>query len=83
MNQFKSLRGDEISDPPIECNIQPPEVYFKSFISPPKTIPVVLAIIWIRNHLSVDNVDVDVYPSEYPFESTSESVPDPDTTLIK
>ena len=35
------------------------------------------------NHHSIDNSDVNVPTSEFPFESNSESIPDPDTTLIK
>ena len=35
------------------------------------------------NHHDIYNSDVGVHFSEYPFESTSESVPDTDTTLIK
>ena len=35
------------------------------------------------NHHVIDNGDVEVHPSEYPFESTSESVPGADTTMIK
>ena len=35
------------------------------------------------NNNDVDNGDVEVYPSDYPFESTSESVPNTDTTMIK
>ena len=31
----------------------------------------------------MDNSDVELYPSEYPSEYTSDSVPDPDITLIK
>ena len=43
----------------------------------------VLDITGRLNHHSIDNGDVEVYPSEYPFEYTSDSIPDPDTTLIK
>ena len=35
------------------------------------------------NHHVIDNVDVEVHPSEYPFESISEYVPYTDTTTIK
>ena len=35
------------------------------------------------NHHTIDHVDVEVYPSEFPVESNSESVPDLETTLIK
>ena len=37
----------------------------------------------ILNHHSIDNGDVEFHPLEFPFESNSESVPDPDTTPIK
>ena len=37
----------------------------------------------ILNHHDVDNGDVEVYPSDYPFESTYESITDLDTTPIK
>ena len=33
------------------------------------------------NHNVIDNGDVEVHPSEFPFESNSESVPDTDTTV--
>ena len=35
------------------------------------------------NHHSIDNGDVEVFPSEYQFEYTYDSVPDPYTTTIK
>ena len=35
------------------------------------------------NHHVIDNGDVEVHSSEYRFQSTSDSVLDPDTTLIK
>ena len=35
------------------------------------------------NHHAINNGDVELYPLDYPFESTSESVTDPDTTPIK
>ena len=35
------------------------------------------------NHHAIDNVNFEVPPSYFPFESNSESVPDPDTTPIK
>ena len=37
----------------------------------------------ILNHHDINNGNVEVHPSEYPFESTSESVPDSNTTPIK
>ena len=35
------------------------------------------------NHHVLDNVDVEVHPSDFPFEYNPESVPDTDTTTIK
>ena len=35
------------------------------------------------NHHDIDNGDVEVHTSKFPVEFNSESVPDPDTTLIK
>ena len=43
----------------------------------------VLAIVGRLNHHAMDNGDVEVHPSEFPVEFNSESVPDPDTALIK
>ena len=83
INQSNSLRGDEPTEPPREWNNQPPEVHFKYRTSPPKTSPVVLYIIGRLNCLSVDNGYVEVYPVEYPFEYTCDSVTDPDTASIK
>ena len=37
----------------------------------------------IFNRHDIDNGGVEVHPSDYQFESNSESVPDPDTTKIK
>ena len=83
MNYFNSLRGDEQTDPPREWNIQPTQVQLKPRTSPPKTSPVVLPIMVSLTHHAVYNGVVDVYPSEYLFEYTSNSVPYPDTTPIK
>ena len=83
MKHFNSLRGNEPTEPPRERNSQPTEVHFKYCTSPPKTSPVVWAIVGRINHRAVDNGYVEIYPSYYPFESTSDSVPDPYTTLIK
>ena len=83
MNQFKEIHGDEPTGTPIEWNSQPPEVHFKSRISYPKISPMVSAILEIPNHHSVDNSYVDIFPSYYPLEYTSESVPDPGTIPIK
>ena len=83
MKQFNALCGDEINKPPRECNSQPPVDHFKSRTSPTKTSHVFSAIMGRLNHSSIDNVDVEVHPSEFPFESNYECVPDPDTTPIK
>ena len=40
---------------------------FKYQTYPPKTSTVVLAIMGRLNHRDVDNGDVEVQPSEYPF----------------
>ena len=83
MNQLNTLNDDEKNDTPREWNILPPAINVKSRTSPPKTSPVVLAIMGRPNHHAIDNGDVEVFPSEYPFESTPDSVLDMDTTLIK
>ena len=49
----------------------------------PKTIIVVSAITGRLNYHSIYNDDIEVQPSYYLFESTSESVPDTGTTIIK
>ena len=43
----------------------------------------VSVIMGIINHNVIDNGDVEVHPSYYPFKYTSESVPYPDISLIK
>ena len=43
----------------------------------------VSALIGRLNHRSIDNGDIEVHRSEFPVELNSESVPYPDTTLIK
>ena len=35
------------------------------------------------NHYAIYNSDIDVHPSDYPFESASEYVPDTGITQIK
>ena len=35
------------------------------------------------NHYAIDTGGVEVHPSDFPVESNSKSVPDPDTTPIK
>ena len=83
MNHFNALHGEEPSELPGVCNIQPPEAHFKSSTSPHKTSPVVSDIMGRLNHHVIDNGDVEVHPSEFPVEFNSESVPDSDTTPIK
>ena len=81
--QFNFLYGEEPNEPHRECTSQSPTSHFKYRTSPPKTSPVVSAIMRRLNHRDIDNVDGEVYPSEFPVEFNSESVPDPYTTLIK
>ena len=69
MNQFNALYGEEPNYPPREWNIQPPASHLKPMTYPPKTSPVVAAIMVILNHCDIDNVDVDDSPSEFPVES--------------
>ena len=82
MKQLNYLHGNEPNEPPIEWNIQPSEVHFKSWNSSTNTITVVSTIIGRINNDALDNGDVEIYPSENPFESTSDSVTYPDTTPI-
>ena len=82
MNKFNSLHGDEPTDPPRDWNIQPLAAHFKSSTSPPKTNPVVSAIMGRLNHHAICNVDVEVYHSYFPFEYNSKSVPYPYITPI-
>ena len=83
MNQLNALHGDEPNDTPIEWNTQPPASHLKYRTYPPKTSPVVSAIMGRLNHPAIDDGGVEVHPSELRFEYNSESVPYPDTTLIK
>ena len=80
MNQLNALNGDKTKEPPIEWNIQPPSVHFKSRSSPSRTNPVVSAIMGKLNHNAIYNGDI---TSDVPVESNYDSVPDPDTTPIK
>ena len=82
-NQLNALHSEEPNEPPREWNIQPPAAHSRSITYPDNTIPMVSDITWIFNHHAIDNGDVEVHPLEFPFESSSESVPDPDTTPIK
>ena len=83
MNQSNDLNGYETTDPPREWNIQHPAAPFKSRTSDPKTIPVVSDIMGRLNHHATDNGDVEVHISDFPAESKSEYISDPDTTPIK
>ena len=83
MNQFNNLHGDEPTDPPRECNSQPPAAYFKPRTSTTKTSPVVSVIMGRLNHHVINNGSVEVHHSYIPDASNSESVPKTDTTLIK
>ena len=67
MNKFNALRGNEPTKPPRERNSQPPPAHLKSRTSPPKTSPVVLAIMVRLNIHAIDNGDVEVHPSDFPF----------------
>ena len=60
MNQFNALHGDQTTEPPRDCNRQPPEVYFKSRTSSHKTSPVVSDIMGRLNYHAIDNGDVGV-----------------------
>ena len=71
------------NEPPRERNSQPPEAHFKPITSHPNTTHVVSAIVGRLNHRDIDNVNVEVHPSDYPVESNYESVTDPYTTPIK
>ena len=83
MNKFNALHDDEPKDPPRKWNIQPPEAHLKSRTYPSKTNPLISEIMERLNHHAIDNGDVEVHPSEFPVDYHSESVPEPDTTLIK
>ena len=83
MNQFNALHGEKPTDPPIECNSQPPTAHFKYMTSTPKINTFVSVIVCILNHHYIDNGYVEVHPSEFSFDYNSESVPDPDTNHIK
>ena len=83
MNQINTLHCNEPTEPPRYLNSQPLSVHIKYGTSTPFKIPMFLANMARLNNHVVDNGDVYLYPSEYPFISTSESVPYPDTTPIK
>ena len=67
MKQFNTLHGDKPSEPQRQCNSQPPSVHFKPHNSAPKHSPLVSEITERINHHSVDNGDVELYPSYYPL----------------
>ena len=66
-----------------KCNSQLRAFHFKYRTYPPKTSPVVFAIMGRLNHHAIDNGDVEFHTSEYAFKSNSEYVPGMDTTPIK
>ena len=77
MNRLNNLHGDETTDPPRECNNQHQADNFKYRTSPPKTSPVVSAIMGIINQHVIGNGNFEVQPSEFPFEYNSDSIPYP------
>ena len=83
MDKLNSLRGGEPTGPQIKWSTQTPASHFKYQTSPPKTSPMVSAIMGRINHYAIDNGDVAVHPSDYPFKSTYKSFPYQDTTPIK
>ena len=83
LDKLNTVHGDESTEPPREWNKQTPAPHFKSNTSPPKTSPVVSDIMGRLNNHDIENGDAEVHPSEFPFESNSESVPDTDNTPIK
>ena len=83
MDQFNALRDDEHTESPRKCYSQLPEIHFKYLALPPNTSPVVLDIMVIINHDSVDNGNVVFFTSYYSLGYTSDSVPDLDNTPIK
>ena len=62
MNQFNALHGDEPTDPPIECNSQPPEAHFNYRNYTTKNRTVVSAIKGIINNQAIYNGDIEVHP---------------------
>ena len=83
VNQLNYLNGNELTEQPREWNSQYPEAHFKYRKSPPKTSPVVSAIIERLNHRAIDNGGVKVHNSEFPVELKSEPVTDTGTTPNK
>ena len=67
MNEFNDLCGDEPTDPPRECNSQLPAAQYYYRISPPKISTLVSAITGRLNNCAIDNGDVELQPSEFPF----------------
>ena len=70
MKQSNILHGDYPTELTRECNSQPPVAHFKSNIFPPKTSPVVLAIMGRLTHSTIYNGNVEIYPSYFPVEYT-------------
>ena len=67
MNHLNALHGDKPNEPPRGWNIQPLAVHLIPRNYPPNNSTIFLAIMGIINHNFIDNGDVEVYPSEYPF----------------
>ena len=83
MNQFNVLHGEEQNEPPRKRNSQPTAYHFKYRTSSTKNIPTVSDIMGrVTNH-AFDKGNVEVHTSDFPVESNSESVQDPDTTPIR
>ena len=68
MNKLDSFHGKKPTDTTREWNSQPQKDHFKFRSSPPKTSPVVSDITGKFNHHAIDNCDVEVQYSEFPFE---------------
>ena len=80
MNQFNALNGEEPKEPPREWNSQTTASHFKSRSSPSRTNPVISDIMGKINHHAIDNGDIN---SDFPVESSYNSVPDTETTPTK
>ena len=83
MNKFNTLHGDEPTEQQRKWNSQPTSDHLKPSTLPPKTSPVVSAIMERLNHNDIDNGDVEVHPSDFLAEYNPEYVPDTDANMIK
>ena len=63
MDQFSTLHGKELNEPPREWSRQPPADHFKSRTPPTNTSPVVSPIMGRINHHTIDNGDVEFQPT--------------------